>query len=126
MQHIAMLVFEEKVRLDSDRLVELYAQLGETGAQDVVCRAMEELAVRLAHIDEAYRTFKLTTLRKSAKGLIGIAEQVGMQRLADVARDVRACAEGPDPVALGATMARLQRVGDRSLTAVWDLQDLSV
>jgi len=126
MQQIAMLVFEEKVRLESDRLAELYAQLGETGAQDVVCRAMEELAVRLARIDEAFRSCKLTALRKGAKGLIGIAEQVGMQRLADVARDVCACAEGPDPVALGATMARLQRVGDRSLTAVWDLQDLSV
>ncbi len=126
MQQIAMLVFEEKVRLESDRLVELYAQLGETGAQDVVCRAMEELAVRLARIDEAFRSCKLTALRKDAKGLIGIAEQVGMQRLANVARDVCTCAEGPDPVALGATMARLQRVGDRSLTAVWDLQDLSV
>jgi len=126
MQQIAMLVFEEKVRLESDRLAELYAQLGEAGAQDVVCRAMEELAVRLAHIDEAFRTCKLTALHKGAKGLIGIAEQVGMQRLADVARDVCSCAEDPDPVALGATMARLQRVGDRSLTAVWDLQDLSV
>ncbi len=126
MQQIAMLVFEEKVRLESDRLAELYAQLGETGAQDVVCRAMEELAVRLARIDEAFRTGKLSALRKGAKGLIGITEQVGMQRLADVARDVCNCVEQADSVALGATMARLQRVGDRSLTAVWDLQDLSV
>jgi len=126
MQQIAMLVFEEKVRLESDRLAELYVQLGEIGAQEVVCRAMEELAMRLARIDEAFSSCKLTALRKGAKGLIGIAEQVGMQRLADVARDVCKCAEGPDPVALGATMARLQRIGDRSLTAIWDLQDLSV
>ncbi len=125
-QQIAVLVFDEKVWLDSDRLAELYVQLGEAGAQDVVCRAMEELAVRLARVDEAFRTYKLAVLRKSTKGLIGIAEQVGMQRLADVARDVCKCADGPDPVALGATMARLQRIGDRSLTAVWDLQDMSV
>ena len=126
MQQIAVLVFEEKVRLESDRLAELYVQLGETGAQDVVCRAMEELAVRLARIDEAYCAYRLAALRKGAKSLIGIAEQVGMQRLADVARDVCHCADEMDPVALGATMARLMRVGDRSLTAVWDLQDLSV
>lgn len=125
-QQIAVLIFEEKVRLDSDRLVELYAQLGEVGAQDVVCRAMEELAVRLARIDEAHRAYRLSVLRKGAKSLIGIAEQVGMQRLADVARDVCHCADEMDPVALGATMARLMRIGDRSLTAVWDLQDLSV
>ena len=120
------LMFDEKVRLDSDRLAELYVQLGETGAQDVVCRAMEELAVRLTRINEAYQTNKTRDLRKGAKGLVGIAEQVGMQRLADVARDVRNCADENDPIALAATMARLLRIGDCSLTAVWDLQDLSV
>jgi len=125
-QQIAVLVIEEKVRLESDRLAELYVQLGEAGAQDVVCRAMEELAIRLARIDEAYRAYRLAALRKGAKSLIGIAEQVGMQRLADVARDVCLCADDMDPVALGATVSRLQRIGDRSLTAVWDLQDLSV
>ena len=126
MQQIAMLVFEEKVRLEAERLAELYAQLGEASAQDVVCRAMEELAVRLARIDQAFHSGKLTVLHKAAKGLVGIAEQVGMQRLADVARDVCNCVDRADSVALGATMARLQRVGDCSLTAVWDLQDLSV
>jgi len=120
------LMFDEKVRLDSDRLAELYVQLGEAGAQDVVCRAMEELAVRLTRINESYQTNKTHDLRKGAKGLIGIAEQVGMQRLADVARDVRNCADENDPIALAATMARLLRIGDCSLTAVWDLQDLSV
>jgi len=120
------LVFDETVRLDSDRLAELYVQLGEAGAQDVVCRAMEELAVRLTRINEAYQTYKMRELRKGAKGLIGIAEQVGMQRLADVARDVRNCAGENDPIALAATIARLLRIGDCSLTAVWDLQDLSV
>jgi len=125
-QRIAMLVFDETVRLDSDRLAELYEQLGQNGAQDVVCRAMEELSIRLARIDESFRAYKLATLHKSVKGLIGIAEQVGMQRLADVARDVCNCAAATDPVALGATMARLQRIGDVSLTAVWDLQGMSV
>lgn len=126
MTDITTLSFDEKVRLDSDRLAELYVQLGEAGAQDVVCRAMEELAVRMANINEAYHAYKTGELRKGAKGLIGIAEQIGMQRLADVARAVCFCADENDPVALGATIARLLRIGDRSLTAVWDLQDLSV
>ncbi|WP_456390069.1 hypothetical protein [Profundibacter sp.] len=124
--NITTLSFDEKVRLDSDRLAELYVQLGEAGAQDVVCRAMEELAVRMANINESYLGYKTGELRKGAKGLIGIAEQIGMQRLADVARAVCFCAAENDPVALGATIARLLRIGDSSLTAVWDLQDLSV
>ena len=126
MANITTLVFDEKVRLDSDRLAELYVQLGEVGAQDVVCRAMEELAVRLANIKESYLANKGPELRKQVKGLVGIAEQIGMQRLANIAHDVCKCADENDPISLGATMARLMRVGDRSLTAVWDLQDLSV
>lgn len=126
MVDISVLMIDEKVRLDADRLAELYAQLGEAGAQDVVCRAMEELAVRLARVEGAYRTNNTSVLRKGAKGLVGIAEQVGMQLLADVARDVGNSVDENDPVALSATMTRLLRIGDRSLTAVWDLQDMSV
>lgn len=126
MTNITTLTFNEKVRLDSDRLAELYVQLGEVGAQDVVCRAMEELAARLANVSEDYHAYRTSDLRKGAKGLIGIAEQIGMQRLADVARAVCFCADENDPIALGATIARLLRIGDGSLTAVWDLQDLSV
>jgi len=123
--NITTLIFDEQVRLDSDRLAELYVQLGEIGAQGVVCRAMEELTTRLVKINESYQSNKARELRKGAKGLIGIAEQIGMQRLAKVARDVCNCVDQNDPLALGATLARLQRIGDGSLTAVWDLQNLS-
>lgn len=126
MTEITRLLFEEQTGLMPDRLAELYVQLGEAGAQDVVCRAVEELAVRLAQLGVAYRASEHDKVRKGAKGLVGIAEQIGMQRLADVARDVRICADENDPVAMAAVVARLLRVGDYSLTAVWDLQDLSV
>lgn len=124
--NITTMAFDEKVRLNSDRMAELYVQLGEAGAQDVVCRAMEELAVRLAKVNETYLAQNLNDLHKGAKGLIGIAEQIGMQKLANVARDVCNCTDNYDPISLGATLARLMRIGDQSLTAVWDLQDLSV
>lgn len=124
--NITTLVFEEQVRLDSDRLADLYVQMGEVGAQDVVCRAMEELTVRLARVNASYLADKRRELRKGAKGLIGIADQIGMYRLATVARDVCNCVDQNDLLALGATLARLQRIGDSSLSAVWDLQDLSV
>jgi len=40
-----------------------------------------------------------------------------------VARDVQNCIEVYDPVALSGTMSRLLRMGEQSLTAIWDLQD---
>lgn len=116
----------ETVRLDPDRLGGLYHQLGEIGAEDVVCRAIEELAVRLSHCERLWRQQDHAGLRKCTKSLIGIAEQIGMTALARVAGDVTFAIDNGDTPAVGATLFRLLRVGERSLTAVWDLQDLSI
>ena len=126
MEQVTLLKQDETVRLDSDRLGELYAQLGEAGAEDVVCRAMEELAARLAYAERMYRLGHHADLRKSVRSLAAIADQVGMFTLARVARNVIGCVDTGDAIALAATLARLLRIGERSLTAGWDLQDLSL
>ncbi len=116
----------EFIRLDPDRLGNLYRQLGETGAEDVICRAIEELAVRLAHCERLWRKQDHEGLRKCARSLIAISDQIGMTALARVAGDVTETIDRCDSCAAGATLFRLLRIGERSLTAVWDLQDLSV
>ncbi|MFW8633464.1 hypothetical protein [Cribrihabitans pelagius] len=116
----------EKVRLDPGKLAELYDQLGETGAEDVVCRAIEEMAVRLTHCERLWRQNDMTNLRKSARSLIAISDQIGMTAMAAIARDVMQAVDADDFPAIAATLFRLMRVGERSLTAVWDQQDLSL
>lgn len=125
MNSICQLVQDEPANLDHDQLGALYAQLGALGAEDVVRRAMEELALRLNHAERLYRQNDLPNLRKSTRSLVAIAEQIGMQKLARVAQDVSGCIDHCDDVALASTLARLLRVGERSLTAIWDMQDLS-
>lgn len=125
-EQITLLKQHETVRLNAGRLEELYLQLGEAGAEDVVCRALEELAARLSHTERCYREARLPDMRKSARSLIAIAEQVGMQLLANVARDVTLCVDDGDQIALAATLARLLRIGESSLNEVWELQDLSI
>jgi len=112
--------------LDPDKLGGLYQQLGEAGAEDVVCRAIEELAVRLSHCERLWRRQDLNGLRKSARSLVAISEQIGMTTLARVAGDVTGAVDADDRAVVGATLFRLLRIGEKSLTAVWDLQDLSV
>lgn len=116
----------EQVVLDQDRLSALYSQLGAAGAEDVVCRAMEELAQRLARCDTLYHDSDWTGLRKNTRSLIAIADQVGMFTLSKVAADVTACIDRNDHVALAATLSRLIRTGERSLTAVWDMHDIPI
>ena len=111
--------------LDQDRLGTLYDQLGEAGAESVVCRAMEELAARLAQCNMLWHRKHLDHLRKNARSLIAIADQIGMHRLAHVARDVTSCIDTADEIALAATLSRMMRIGERSLTAIWSMQDFN-
>ncbi len=123
---VTMLVQKEVVRLNASRLEELYAQLGEAGAEDVVCRALEELALRLSHTERCYREDRMGDMRKSARSLVAIADQIGMQALSRVAADVTIAADRCDHVAIAATLSRLLRIGDCSLSEVWEMQDLSI
>ncbi|WP_170582304.1 hypothetical protein [Ruegeria arenilitoris] len=123
---IVTLEQKESVRLDPDRLNGLYRQLGDKNAVDVLCRTVEELAVRLSNCERLWRQRDWAGLRKCAKSLVAISEQVGMTALARVAGDVARTVDAGDAVATGATLSRLIRVGERSLTAVWDQQDLSI
>lgn len=116
----------EIVRVDSDKLGRLYMDMGDVAAEEVVCRAMEELALRLAHCDRLYRADNMDDLRKSSRSLIAIADQIGMSKLARVAGNVTECIDEHNHVALAATLGRLMRIGEGSLTAIWDLQDLTI
>lgn len=126
MQLITKLRPNEQIDLDRSRLSTLYTQLGSAGADDVVCRAMEELALRLSHCERLYRGAKWAELRKSARSLVAIADQIGMNKVSVVASDVTVCIDDKNDVALSATMNRLMRMGEGSLTAIWELQNITI
>jgi len=121
-EQVTLLKQDERVRLDPQRLDTLFDQLGETGAEDIVCRALEELAARLSHAERCYREGRIADMRKSSRSLIAIADQLGMSLLAGVAGDVTSSIDAGDHVALAATFARLLRIGERSLCEIWDVQ----
>ncbi|WP_245626799.1 hypothetical protein [Aestuariivita boseongensis] len=100
--------------------------MGDANAEDFICRAVEELAVRMSHCEKLWRAGDWPRLRKSVRSLIAIADQVGMTKLSRVASDVTVAIDNNDAVAAAATLTRLLRVGERSLTAVWDLQDMTI
>jgi hypothetical protein len=120
---LAVLRHNEGVRLDPDRLVALYSDLGEKGAERVICRATEELAARLREVQRLVDEGNGAAMQRSARLLIRVAEQVGMLTFARVAGDVLRATDAGDASAQAATLARLVRIGDRSLNAFWDLRD---
>lgn len=126
MANLAVLHHEEGVRLNPDCLVALYEELGEHGAEQVVARAMRELNARLMELQRHAGEGDLAALTRDARMLAKVAEQIGMTTFARVARDVIGATEAGNAVARAAILARLLRIGDRSLNAVWDLRDMTV
>lgn len=108
----------DSFRLDPEPLVRLYADSGPDGAEDIVCRAFEEISHRLRLVARAHRTGDLVRLRSEAEGIAATALTIGLIDLAASAGHVANCAALRDPAALGATVGRLLRVGGRSLTEV--------
>ena len=116
MGNLAVLTLDEAVRLDAGRMGDIVDELGERAAQNVIGVALEQLAHALA---EARRA-DMARLVAQADLLSRLAWQMGLVSLAGVAVDVGACADRRDATAVGATLARLMRVGNRSLTQIWD------
>lgn len=115
-----VLAVQEPVQVDARRLNEIVDELGETAAQDVICVALEQLAQTLADARQAAMAGDTAELTARAEMLSRLAWQVGLTTLAGVAVDVAACAERRDGIGLAATLARLIRIGNRSLTEIWD------
>lgn len=116
----------EGVRLDPDRMGTLRARMGCRAADAAIARARCELSLRLDILGQRGcdpRGLDLAETAESVQRIAGCARQVGLTSVARVAADVAACARAGDGPALAATLARLLRIGARSLDAMMDLRD---
>ncbi|MEO0664400.1 MAG: hypothetical protein AAFR53_02755 [Pseudomonadota bacterium] len=125
MNNVVVLAHDEGVVIDATAFRMLRNQLGEAGANTVVSRAMEEIASRLSLIERSYYEDDRDALWRAAESLSSSAEQVGAVSLTAASEAIAECARVPDPVALAAVVGRLLRLGDRSLSAVWDMPQSS-
>lgn len=133
---ISVLRHDEGIRVDGRRVIELYDELGESAAELVIGRAMEELAVALQDVLTRGRSAldlwhgsdpssgPRAEAAEGAQRLAALGWQVGLSSLAHVGSDLITCAQRGDAAAFAAVLGRLDRVGNRSLTAVWDSRDI--
>jgi hypothetical protein len=112
--------------MNSQKLDALYRQMGAVGAENLMCRAMEALAWRLSQAERLYRVGARIDLRRVVRVIAVISGRVGMEKLSGVAADVVRCIDGADDIALAAVLARMSRLGERSLTEIREVRDFSV
>lgn len=124
MAQITALAVSEAVRVDARRVGDIVSELGEQAAQNVIGLALEQLARTLTATEAALEAGDLAQAIAETDLLARLAWQVGLLSLASVALDLGSCAERRDMSAVAAVRARLARVGNRSLTAIWDRSGL--
>ncbi|MGB8813938.1 MAG: hypothetical protein WCC57_12210 [Paracoccaceae bacterium] len=116
----------DRVRQDAEPVAAMYRDMGTSQAEQVVTRALGELALTMSGLAQQVRAHDLTDLSRQLRRLQRMSEQLGMVSLGLVAGDVRITLDRGDVTAFSAVWARLMRVAERSLASDKDLLDQSV
>ena len=124
MGKVITLTPREGVRQDVEAIAAIYRNLGAPTAEQMVTRALGELALTMAGIAEKVRSQDLRDLAQQLARLKRLAGELGLISLASVAGDTRTCLEQADGTAFSAVWARLLRVAENSLSSHPDMADL--
>lgn len=108
---------KDRVTQDAEPIATIYRNLGAASAEQVVTRALTELAVTMAGLASLIREHQLADVDRQLRRLQRMGENLGMTSLALVAGDVRACLGRGDVTGFSAVWARLLRVAEQSMVA---------
>ena len=126
MASVSELKPREPVQIEAARLVALADEIGIESAGRAATASIEEIVDHLCRAEAAWQSCEFARVGESARALCGIAEELGMETLARIARETANVAGGRDPVALAALVARQSRVGEATLAAIWNLGSMRV
>lgn len=115
---VARLVPREKQGPDVDALSLFGVTADDHDPGDQICAGLEELSRHLKWLDDDYQSGQFDRLEARARAIVMLADQLGLRRVGQVAADVVYCVDGPDEIALAATLSRLMRLVTQALDHV--------
>lgn len=118
---ICVLPVQDRVEHDLGPVAVLYRDMGPQAAEQVVARALGELALTLAALSQQVKAQEYEGLARQLRRLIKLSEQLGLVSFARVAQDARQVLERGDGTSFAAVWARLLRVAEQSLDPGRDL-----
>ncbi|MGV8985621.1 MAG: hypothetical protein ACOH2H_04965 [Cypionkella sp.] len=107
----------DRVLQDAEPIATIYRNLGTASAEQVVTRALTELAVTMSGLALQVQARDLADMTRQLRRLQRMSENLGLVSLGLIAADVSACIGRSDVTAFSAVWARLLRVAERSLAA---------
>lgn len=117
---------KDRLCQNSEPIAAIYRDMGTKAAEQVVSRALSELAMTMVALARQVRGHDMADLPRQLRRLQRMAEHLGMVSFGQVAGDARAALEGGDGTAFAAVWARLLRVAEASLATDHDLRDQSI
>lgn len=121
-----VLLVQDRVLQDAAPVAAMYRDMGTKAAEQVVTRALGELALTMSGLASQVRSGDLSDTSRQLRRLQRMSEQLGLVSMGQVAGDVRHCLDRADTTAFSAVWARLIRVAEQSLAPDKDLLDQSV
>ena len=109
---------------DMSPIARLFAEREMHEAENIVCRMLEDIALRLDMLQSGMAEQAFATMHRPAQRIGVIADQIGLLEVATAAGHVRTCLSQNDGIALEATVARLERSFDVAVSEVWNFRKL--
>ncbi len=112
-------------RIDPAPLSTIYAEMGAEVAEDTICRVLEDIARRMNGLQDQRRACQFKELVRPAMRIGAVARQIGLTEVSQAADHVATAAGQSDPIALEATIRRLERGFDAAICQIWDVDHVS-
>ena len=122
-QDVVVLRCPDQLHFDPAPLNRLFAAKEAVEAEEVVCRILEDIAMRLDMLQGQMARSEFENMVKPAKRIKRVADQIGLTEVCVAANHVATCLGQRDGVALEATMARLERSFDVAVAEVWNFRE---
>lgn len=122
-QDIVVLRCPDQLHFDPAPLKHLFQHKSALEAEEIICRLLEDIALRLDLMQSDLAGSQFAKLLKPATQISNVSDQIGLTEVSISAAHVATCLRQRDGVALEATMARLERAFDVAVSEVWNFRD---
>lgn len=121
---VVVLRCADPLHFDPSVLNRLFAEKDPDEVEEVVCRVLEDIAMRLDMLQQGRSRSDFSAMAKPARRIASVAGQIGLAEVSVAAVHVIKCLDQMDGVALEATLARLERGFDIAVSEVWNYREL--
>ncbi|MBL3579076.1 hypothetical protein JMJ92_13060 [Rhodovulum visakhapatnamense] len=125
MSNVVTMRQDEPLRLDSERLADMFVDLGEVRASHLIVLSIDRLESLIDGLHLAASQIRPGDCVELTGQIRALGDAMGMISLSSAARNVSRASQSGDQVAVAATLARLKRVAVRSFRLAEELQHRS-